>query len=252
MARIRTIKPEFWADEKLAPLAPIDRLVFLGLVSMADDQGRLVDNVKAIDGLLFPETDDSARESLENLQRLSRVMRYVGANGQRVIQVTNWAAHQRVNHPARALLPEPPENGVTPQGVTASARKPRAPRKRTAREPQENRAPHSTDLRPTSITSNGATNANSWIAAAGDVWKARRGEPNYGQIGKALQSLVAAHGPRQVLATWEGYLYDRDGKSFATPQDFAANYAIYRVKWAEITNADGEFEPIPSEPLVSA
>ena len=50
MARIRTIKPEFWTDEKLAPLSPICRLTFLGLVSMADDAGRL--NAKQLRGFV--------------------------------------------------------------------------------------------------------------------------------------------------------------------------------------------------------
>ena len=61
------IKPEFWQDEKLAPLTPVDRLVFLGLISQADDAGRLVDSVRMLDGLLFPYTDDSSVESLETL-----------------------------------------------------------------------------------------------------------------------------------------------------------------------------------------
>ena len=46
MPRIRTIKPEFWSDEKLAPLPPIDQLVFLGLISLSDDFGRVLDNIK--------------------------------------------------------------------------------------------------------------------------------------------------------------------------------------------------------------
>lgn len=83
MARIRSIKPEFWADEKLSPLDPITRLVFLGLISMADDAGRLVDNVKQIDALVFPETSDSARESLATLSRIGRIQR--GKDAQRPV-----------------------------------------------------------------------------------------------------------------------------------------------------------------------
>ena len=75
MARIRTIKPEFWADEKLGPMSPIDRLVFLGLMSLADDAGRLIDSVKALDGALFPYTDDTCGPSLERLASASRVSR---------------------------------------------------------------------------------------------------------------------------------------------------------------------------------
>ncbi len=105
MARIRTFKPEFWADEKLAQLDPLTRLVFLGLISMADDAGRLVDSLKQIDAFMFPLTDDTARESLANLARIGRVERGETASGQSIIQIVNWH-HQKVDHPnLKAALP---------------------------------------------------------------------------------------------------------------------------------------------------
>ena len=107
MARIRTIKPEFWTDEKLAPLPAIVRLTFLGLVSMADDAGRLVDSVKHLDGLLFAESDDSCGESLKLLEECGCIQRGVAENGRRVIQITGWTKHQRVDKPNKlACLPE--------------------------------------------------------------------------------------------------------------------------------------------------
>lgn len=107
MARIRTIKPEFWGDEKLAPLSPLDRLVFLGLISMADDAGRIIDNVKSIDGFLFPHTEDSSRDSLDTLATSGRIARYSAASGQRIIQVSHWQRHQKVDKPSKHVLPEP-------------------------------------------------------------------------------------------------------------------------------------------------
>lgn len=121
MPRIRTIKPEYWGDEKLAALAPIDRLVFLGLISMADDAGRLVDNAKTIDGFLFPSTDDSSRTSLETLTALGRLVRYASGSGQRLLQITNWEKHQKVNHPSSYTLPGPSKKAATPQAVTSDA-----------------------------------------------------------------------------------------------------------------------------------
>lgn len=108
MPRIRTIKPEFWGDEKLAPMSPIDRLVFLGLLSFADDAGRLVDNEKSIDGFIFPESDDRSRDSLARLADNSRILRYVSESGQRIIQVANWKKHQKIDHPSKYVLPGPP------------------------------------------------------------------------------------------------------------------------------------------------
>lgn len=105
MARIRTIKPEFWGDEKLAPLPALARLVFLGLISMADDAGRLVDNVKSIDGFIFPETEETSRDSLDTLASSGRIVRYKSESGQRIIQVANWLKHQKVDKPSRYTLP---------------------------------------------------------------------------------------------------------------------------------------------------
>lgn len=105
MARIRTIKPEFWGDEKLAVLDATTRLVFLGLLSMADDAGRLIDNVKSLDGQLFPRTDDSCREALEVLAKLERIDRYCAASGQSIIQIVHWTRHQKINKPCKYVLP---------------------------------------------------------------------------------------------------------------------------------------------------
>lgn len=99
MARIRTVKPESWGDEKLAPLPPITRLVFLGLISQADDTGRLMDSVRYIDGLLFSRTDDSCAESLVVLNELGVIERGLTASGQPIIQITNWTRHQKIEKP---------------------------------------------------------------------------------------------------------------------------------------------------------
>lgn len=144
MARIRTIKPEFWQDEKLAPLDAVTRLVFLGLIGMADDAGRVLDNVKIIDAFIFPETSDSCREALATLSRMGRVTRGVTASGQRVIQITHWADHQRVDRPnLQAALPE-----IVDASEVAPPRERRANESRAPREPLAPR-PTTYDLRST-------------------------------------------------------------------------------------------------------
>ena len=117
MARIRSIKPDFWGDEKLSPLDPLTRLVFVGLISMADDAGRLVDNLRTIDGFLFPRTEDSSREAIETLAKLHRVTRYTSSSGQALIQVTNWAAHQKIDRPSSKVLPAPSPEDLEKQPI---------------------------------------------------------------------------------------------------------------------------------------
>lgn len=144
MPRIRTIKPEFWHDEKLAPLSAVDRLVFLGLISMADDAGRLVDNVKSIDGFLFSETEDSAGEAIERLAKLGRLLRYRSASGQRLIQIVNWERHQKVDNPAKYTLPGPAPEQLELPSVSEPSRE---AREKQARKTRDIRA--DVDLRPT-------------------------------------------------------------------------------------------------------
>lgn len=98
MPRIRTIKPEFWADEKLGPMEAITRLVFLALISLADDAGRLLDSVKQLDGEIFAYTSESCRRSLDELSASGRIRRGETASGQKVIQLVNWR-HQKIDKP---------------------------------------------------------------------------------------------------------------------------------------------------------
>ncbi len=107
MPRIRSIKPDFWADDKLGPLDPLTRLVFLGLISLADDAGRLIDAAKLLDGQLFPFTDDTCSVALERLAELGVVVRYASPSGQRLIQIVNWSRHQKIDRPNRQTLPGP-------------------------------------------------------------------------------------------------------------------------------------------------
>jgi hypothetical protein len=136
MARIRTVKPEFWSDEKLAPLPDSVRLLFLGMISMADDYGRLLDSPKQIEAFVWPCADRSrdCREGLASLSRLGRILRGLTASGQAVIQITNWARHQRVDKPSvKSALPElvapplftstdPPKNGNSRETLAKDSR----------------------------------------------------------------------------------------------------------------------------------
>lgn len=61
MARIRSIKPEFWEDEKLSDIPIQARLLFIGTWNFADDYGVLSDSVKWIKAKIFPY--DSLRDN---------------------------------------------------------------------------------------------------------------------------------------------------------------------------------------------
>jgi hypothetical protein len=215
MARIRTIKPEFWADEKLGHLPPIDRLVFLGLISLADDAGRLVDSVRQLDGLLFPYTSDSCEKSLETLARLSRVRRYSSDSGQRIIQIVEWARHQRVDKPAKHVLPGPPTQDVTDTALTESSRE--SPED-VARMSRESRAP-TLDLGPTTLE-RGASRTH-----------ARDGEPSAGNPTAGLDDLIT----RSIRGCYGGPgregTDERVWSNVADPADRERMLATAVIRW---------------------
>lgn len=115
MARIRSIKPEFFTSETLARIPLSARLTFIGLWTYVDDNGVGVDNERLIGAALYPLDDDpleSLRRVSEDLRQLSAVgviTRYEVA-GRRYLYVTNWDEHQKVSHPGKPRYPLPPPN----------------------------------------------------------------------------------------------------------------------------------------------
>jgi DNA replication protein DnaT len=104
MTRIRTIKPEFWTDEKMSPMDDTVRLVFLALISMADDGGRLVNSPKAIEAFVWPFHDDRSRDlrdALATLSRMGRIRAGMTEAGQPVVEIIRWDRHQKIDKPRK-------------------------------------------------------------------------------------------------------------------------------------------------------
>ncbi len=97
MARIRAIKPGFFFNEDLAGVPAHGRLLFIGLWTLADRQGRLEDRPLRIRAQVFayePEVDVEAL--LGELAARGFIVRYE-VEGERYLQVVNWERHQRPN-----------------------------------------------------------------------------------------------------------------------------------------------------------
>lgn len=128
MARIRSIKPEFWSSESITSLHREARLVYIGLWCFADDEGRFRAQLGVLAGQLFPE-DDDGREVIEralaeltgaltedSLRAQSRPMveLYMGPDGHHYGQIVAWAKHQRINRPTPSAFPGPDDPGSRP------------------------------------------------------------------------------------------------------------------------------------------
>lgn len=108
MARIRTVKPDFWADEKVASLPRDARLLFLGLFNFADDEGRLRGNPLLIRSQIFPYDSDVDSESLlRMLAECSLIVRYE-VQSESYLWICNFNKHQKIDKPSKSALPPPP------------------------------------------------------------------------------------------------------------------------------------------------
>ncbi|MFI5473156.1 hypothetical protein ACIA6D_23315 [Streptomyces cacaoi] len=116
MARIRTIKPEFFTSLTVADLPLTARLTFVGLWTHADDAGRCVDDPRLIKAAIWPLDDRTAADvelDLRALSESSLITRYT-LKQKRYIAVTGWDEHQRINRPTASKLPAPEEGETTP------------------------------------------------------------------------------------------------------------------------------------------
>lgn len=109
MARIRTIKPEYWSNEKVMNCSRSARLLFIGLWNFADDDGRCIDSAKTIKAQILPGDDDvnseMVRGMIDELSANDLVQKYE-VDGRAYLQITGWN-HQKIDKPKPSKLPPP-------------------------------------------------------------------------------------------------------------------------------------------------
>lgn len=121
MARIRTIKPEFWTSEQIADCSPTARLLFIGLWNFCDDAGRHPASAKRLKMEVFPsdaiETTEVAKW-IDELINAGLVVSYV-VGQQWFWQVTGWH-HQKIEKPT-LKYPEPIDSATARRPLADSS-----------------------------------------------------------------------------------------------------------------------------------
>lgn len=116
MARTRSIKPGFFDNEILGGLAPLTRLLFIGLWCQADREGRLEDRPRKLKKTILGYDDLTAEDvdnMLSELDSSGFIIRYQVEETQ-YIQVINFVKHQNPHMKEKASeIPPPP--GFTAQ-----------------------------------------------------------------------------------------------------------------------------------------
>ena len=120
MARIRSLKPEFFRHEVLARLSPTHRLLFAGLWTQADREGRLMDRPQRLKEALLPHDSCDIEKLLTDLadtvdpyDNKPFIVRYT-VDGCHYIQITNFHKHQypHIKEP-KSTIPAPCKYGAS-------------------------------------------------------------------------------------------------------------------------------------------
>lgn len=108
MARIRSIKPEFWTSEQVMECSLNARLLFIGLWNFCDDSGRHPLTPRQIKALIFPADDltvENIRGMIDELSTNGLIDIYT-VESKEYLQVTGWQ-HQKIDRPQKPKYPGP-------------------------------------------------------------------------------------------------------------------------------------------------
>lgn len=132
MARIRTIKPEFWTAEQVMELSRDARLLFIGMWNFCDDMGVHPAAYKTLKAEVFPGDDLTQVDVKRMVDSIIQqgLLQEFESEGRSWWYVTGWK-HQLINRPSTSRYPRPPciaplplaagQDGISGKGLDDSA-----------------------------------------------------------------------------------------------------------------------------------
>ncbi len=107
MARIRTIKPEFFTSESVCTLSPLARLFFISLWCEADREGKLIWKPKTLKYRYLPADNCDIEELAQELIDNEMIIIYE-IDGIEYCSVPSFSKHQVINNRERdSDIPDP-------------------------------------------------------------------------------------------------------------------------------------------------
>lgn len=107
--KIRSVRPEFFADPMMAGLDPMVRLLYIGLWCYVDDYGRGEWLPKLIEGSIFPLEDIDVHALLEQLVGTDRIVRYTDGDRD-YFWIPTFSVYQKPNRQYDSRLPVPEDS----------------------------------------------------------------------------------------------------------------------------------------------
>lgn len=109
MARKRMIDPNIWQSEDFGKLSTLAKIVFIGLFSLADDEGRGRCNPVYLKSTLFPYEENIRSTDIDKtLSEISSNMSIVlySCDGSSYYSLLSWNEFQKIDRPSQSKIPE--------------------------------------------------------------------------------------------------------------------------------------------------
>lgn len=116
MSRKRFVDPEMWRDPAVSKMTRDERLMFVGLITIADDEGRLAASPAALQGALYPNDPSVSPNRVRRwrdgiVAKLPNVHLYAH-DGVEYVSLRRWERYQKPSHPTPSKLPKPSRGGA--------------------------------------------------------------------------------------------------------------------------------------------
>lgn len=104
MARIRTVKPEYWTDERVGECSVSARLLFIATWNFADDHGGLDRSSKQLKAQAFPYDNIDCEPLVQELLNNGLLVEYE-VEGKKYLHIKGFGTHQKVEKKGRPRVP---------------------------------------------------------------------------------------------------------------------------------------------------
>src|SRR5688572_24978841 len=124
MSRIRSLKPEIWLSHQLMNMSHGARLLFIGLITQADDDGRGSADPRRLKASIFPGDDLKASQISAWLSEIvtQGLARCYPANGHGPLYcLPTWSLHQKIDRPTASRYPPFVESSTSVRRVLDEA-----------------------------------------------------------------------------------------------------------------------------------
>ena len=115
MPRIRTLKPELWLSAQVMNLTHSARLLFIGLITQADDEGRGSSDTRKLKAAIFGGDDVTLadiRTWLTEIEDQRLAITYTSDGYGDLYWLPSWKEHQYVQKAQPSRYPPPVDNSL--------------------------------------------------------------------------------------------------------------------------------------------